>query len=48
MWASNICGLLRDLVPFKKREKKPMDIFQIFKILQMAPNCAKHHIKFKS
>ena len=40
-----------DLVPsvqFKKREEhSSMGIFQVFKILQMVPNRAKHH-KFRT
>ena len=41
------CDVLCDLVPFvqiKKREKhSSTDVFHVFKIVQMVPNCAKHH-----
>ena len=55
---SNICDTLCDLVQFKKREKHPWrsvsfskvagfsTFSHILKIVQMVPNCAKHHIFF--
>ena len=44
----DICHALPDLVPFvqfKKREKHPWgSVLHVFKIVQMVPNRAKHHI----
>ena len=44
----SICDALPDLVPFaqfKKREKhSSMSVFHVFLIVEMIPNCTKHHI----
>ena len=45
---NEICGALRNLVPFvefKKREKHPrMSVFHVFKIVHMVLNGTTHHI----
>ena len=39
-----ICGALRNLVPSEQLKKRKKGVFRVFKIVQMLPNPAKHHM----